>query len=161
MPISLWKDTSRCLVQPSTIDSTSVVVEPNDPDSIIEFALGITNKINFFDNHNLYSLKKILPQNEQEAIDKLIILFIMAAITGSKYDQVRTSKIITFGWSEIPAREHEHFQGIPCNNSGAFYPRQNRGHYHSLHLHLFLDNLLPIMNENFNLVRTIFEQNFY
>ena len=92
MPLSLWKDTSRCVAQPKSIDSTSVVVEPNDPDLIIEFVLGITSKVNFFDNHNLYSLKNTLPQDEQEAIDKLIIQFIMAAIAESKDDQVRTSK---------------------------------------------------------------------
>ena len=84
----------------------------------------------------------------------------MAALTKSKDDQVRTSKSVTFSWLEIPVNGHKNFQGIPCNNNGVFYPRQNHCHYHPLHCHLFLDSLLPIMNENLNLVRTVFEQNF-
>ena len=47
----------------------------------------------------------------------------MAKIIEPRDDQVRTSKRVTFGWSEISDREHKYFQGIPCNNNGDFYPR--------------------------------------
>ena len=63
-----------------------VVVEANDPDSIITIILGITSKINTYGKHNLYSLKNSLPENEEEAIDKLIIPFLMSAIIESKDD---------------------------------------------------------------------------
>ena len=97
LPILLWKDTCRRVVQARSTDSTSVVVEPNNADLIVAFVLGITSNVNTFDNHNLYSLKNNLPKNENEAIDKPIIQLLIAAITEAKDDQVRTSKRITFG----------------------------------------------------------------
>ena len=66
----------------------------------------------------------------------------MIANSESIDDKIRTSKHVSFGWSELPCKEHRDFTGVPCNNFGAFYPRQNRSHYNTLHSSLFLVKVL-------------------
>ena len=66
----------------------------------------------------------------------------------------RTSKIVGFGWSETPCKTHRHFNGVPCNEHSAFYPRINASHF-SDHSHLFLSNLLPILNATFDGIRKV------
>lgn len=84
----------------------------------------------------------------------------MTKLTNNEDDRVRTSNIVTFRCSESVINKHKHYQGTPCNKNGAFYPRQNHIYLDFLHSNLFLDNLLPIMNENFLLIKKIFNHHF-
>ena len=101
---SLWRDTQRYVVQSRSTDSISIAVEPHNLEFIITFVLWITKDVNTLDGHNLYSLKKNFSKNKNEAIDKLIIPCLMTAIVEAQDSKVRTSKRVTFGWLEIPAK---------------------------------------------------------
>ena len=148
------------MVKPISIAFTSIVVDLSDSDSIIDFILGITSNISTIEYFKCYYLKKSIPQNESEVFDKLIIPFLITTSTNIKDDKVRTFKRVMFGWSEEVTSEHRHFEGILCNKNGTFYPRQNRIHYGSLHSNLFVDNILPIFDDNSNMIDNIFKHDF-
>ena len=57
----LWKDTFRCVVQLSSVDSISILVHPNDLNFVIPVVLGISNDINNVDYFKHYSLKTNIP----------------------------------------------------------------------------------------------------
>ena len=125
----LMKENERCVVQPSPLDYISIVVELTNYDSVIAFVLGITGNINTIHDQNFYCLKYYIPNNESETYDTLIITFLMPSLTNAENDKIKTSKRVTFGWSEKPTREHRNLERIPCNENGVFYPRQKYIHY--------------------------------
>ena len=53
----LFKETSRCVLQLSLIDSISTLVEPTNSDSVISFVLGTISNINTFHDLNFHCLK--------------------------------------------------------------------------------------------------------
>ena len=63
-----------------------------------------------------------------ETFHRLIIPFLMTTITKTHDNKIRRTKRVTFGWSESVTNKHKHYDGTPCDKSGAFYPRQNRIH---------------------------------
>ena len=93
---NLFKETGRCVVQPSSMDSIAIVVKPTNSDSVIAFVLGITSNMNPIHDLKFHSLKNSLPKNENEAFDKLIIPFLMTSLTKVEHDKIRTSKRVIF-----------------------------------------------------------------
>ena len=158
---SLWKEAYRCLVQPIHTDMLSVLVEPFNTNEIIAFIYCVTNTTSKIEcNNSVSKLKRSLPRTEKEAIDCLIVPFLMTATTELLEDNVRTSKRVTFGWSEVPTHKHRHFKGIPYNDSGLFYPRQNKSHLVSNYSNLFLEKVLPILSNNLDVIQKLIVSNF-
>ena len=93
----LWKDTLRCVVQPRSIDSISIVVNINDYDYVVAFVLGVTSNISTIDYLKFFSLDSNIPQNESEAFDRFIISFLMTTLINIKDDKIRSCKRVTFG----------------------------------------------------------------
>ena len=160
LPPSLWKETMRCVAQPTSIDSGIFVIEPGVPNSILGFIFVFTSTVKQPNFNEVPTIKLRLPPNEERALHDLIFPFLMVASKFVLNDKIRTSKRVTFGWSEMCAKTHSDFQGMPCNENKAYYPRRNETHLKSPFTNHFLNNLIPILNENFLCVQGIFKYHF-
>ena len=89
---NIFKQTGRCVVQSSLMDSISIVVEPTNYDSVTSSVLGITSNINTFNNLKFHSLKNYITKNKNETFDTLIIPFLMTSLTKIEHDKIRICK---------------------------------------------------------------------